>query len=60
MCDCEMIRKDGTAPPTIGKQGWVYTIKCNDLGWWSILINHEGEQEEIPIAFCPHCGRYLK
>ena len=60
MCDCEMIRKDGTAQITIGKQGWVYTIKCSELGLWSILINHKGEQEEIPIAFCPHCGRDLK
>lgn len=60
MCDCEVIRKGGTPPPTIGKKGWIYAIKCNELGWWSILINHEGEQEEIPIAFCPHCGRYLK
>jgi hypothetical protein len=55
-----MIRKDGTAPPTIGKKGWIYTIKKDELGWWSIVINHEGSQEKIPIAFCPFCGKYLK
>lgn len=60
MCDCEMLRKDGMAPPTIGKVGWIYTIKKDELGWWSIVINHEGSQQEIPIAFCPYCGKYLK
>ena len=60
MCDCEMIRKDGISPPTMGTKGWIYTIKRNEFGWWSLLINHKGEQEEIPIAFCPHCGRELE
>jgi hypothetical protein len=60
MCDCKMIRKDGTAPPTMGTKGWIYTIKRNEFGWWSLLINHKGEQEEIPIAYCPICGRELK
>lgn len=60
MCDCEMIRKDGTTPPTLCMNDWMYTIKRNERGWWCILVNHEGCQEEIPIAFCPFCGRYLK
>jgi hypothetical protein len=55
-----MIRKDGIAPPTIGKVGWNYTIRKDELGWWSIIINHEGSQQEIPIEFCPYCGKYLK
>jgi hypothetical protein len=60
MCECEMIRKDGLAPPSFGSYGWVYTLKKDNKGWWYILINHGGSQEEIPIAFCPYCGKYLK
>jgi hypothetical protein len=55
-----MIREDGTALPTFGFEGWMYLLKKDEYGWWSILIDHEGSREEIPIAFCPYCGRYLK
>jgi hypothetical protein len=55
-----MIINGKKAPTTFGSKGWIYTIRKNEIGWWSIVVNHEGIQEEIPIAFCPYCGRYLK
>ena len=50
----------GTSRPEMGKTGWIYAIKRDKFNYYQLVINHAGEQEEIPIAFCPHCGRYLK
>lgn len=61
MCECENIQFGGTSIPAMLKPGWIYAIK-NDTkyGHFSIIINHIGEQEEIPIDFCPFCGRKLE
>lgn len=60
MCECENILFFGTSIPGMLKPGWIYAIKRDQkFGHFSIVINHNGDQEEIPISFCPHCGREL-
>lgn len=61
MCDICNVRFMGTATPFYGKYGWICAIRHDkENDWWSIIINHNGDQQEIPIAYCPECGRELR
>ena len=61
MCKCEKIQFWGTSIQGVLSPGWIYAIRHDTkFNHFSIIINHNGDQEEIPIGFCPFCGRKLE
>jgi hypothetical protein len=60
-CDLCDVKFWGTSIPYVGKPGWIYAIRKDEkLNWFSLIVNHNGDQDEFPIAFCPECGRELE
>lgn len=55
MCEMCDISEAGVGKRVMFTNGWIAAIR-KKRGKYALVINHEGEQIAIPIAFCPNCG----
>ena len=54
------IRECGTGGMELLRDGWMIAIsKDEDTKFVSLAINHEGDQINYPIGYCPNCGKEL-
>ena len=67
MCDVCDVKSKGTGSIEVIGNGWIKAlsketveVKGKKVNWYSIVINHNGENVSFPIAFCPECGKELK
>ena len=57
-CEFCRIRETGTGMPMLLGNDWMVCIKKSG-SWYSLVMNHAGDQEELPIGSCPDCGAKL-
>ena len=58
--DCEYCHKDEDDYVTPLDKNCHVVVRCSPIDGWMLSVKYGAWREDVPIRYCPMCGRELK